>query len=487
MGGFLVRREPRTAPPSHDGDAVAPADALAGGSPATNGCSGGIVFEFVTRVEDTESELCDGQAVPSTSEEDEAEIPGRQPRNMETASSYWLNVRSTMTCMVDQAVLAGQRVSDGMIRDLQEVRTEFRTAVRQVGHSLHRLVDQVDERLDDLESRVNEVYGNRPPPPYPSSVDSAATDDDISHSTADQHPEHDVEAEAALHAGIEDGTSPSTSAINDLNRGGQAATPDEHTNVVTTGRTWLLVDSDSDNAGDPVEDSPTLFETCGEAEKTSTPSEGPPVGIGFPPTPPTAWLRERRSRGAIRYLNWTRILRERRHTEGHRPGGRSRADSPAPWSPELSYLTGTEADGEDGNESCAGWSSSDLTGDTLHTRMIQWEGSEEERAADPDVPDGGQPQLTRDEETTEAMGPAQERRRPSTLPKITERWRGIGGFSGLRGSLRGVTWTDARARERAARRRTTGYFSQENTQTSSEEEAATLGNKRGGDRQATDE
>jgi hypothetical protein len=68
-----------------------------------------------------------------------------------------------------------------------------------------------------------------------------------------------------------------------------------------------------------------------------------------------------------------------RHTEGHRPEGRPRADSPAPWSPGPNDLTGTGTGGEEG-DSCAGWSGSDLAEGDFFMRMMHWEDSEEDRA-----------------------------------------------------------------------------------------------------------
>jgi hypothetical protein len=67
-----------------------------------------------------------------------------------------------------------------------------------------------------------------------------------------------------------------------------------------------------------------------------------------------------------------------RRPEGHRPEGRPRADSPAPWSPGQSYLAET---GEEEGDSCAGWGGSDLAEGDFFMRMMRWEDSEEDRAS----------------------------------------------------------------------------------------------------------
>jgi hypothetical protein len=101
----------------------------------------------------------------------------------------------------------------------------------------------------------------------------------------------------------------------------------------------------------------------GHTVRTSTPTESPPVGIGFPPTSPAAWLQSNMMRGATRYLNIPATPGRASmmgHTEGYWPGGRPRAASPAPWSPGPTYLNETGAGEEEGND-CAGWSGSDST------------------------------------------------------------------------------------------------------------------------------
>jgi hypothetical protein len=108
----------RAAPPGHDGGTAASAQQF-GGRPATTGGSGGI-FDFVTRVVDTDDDLFDSQAVRDTPYESASATRGHRPWISTTISGYWSNRRDTMTDMVEQAVTAGQRASEGMIRDAQK-------------------------------------------------------------------------------------------------------------------------------------------------------------------------------------------------------------------------------------------------------------------------------------------------------------------------------------------------------------------------------
>jgi hypothetical protein len=72
-------------------------------------------------------------------------------------------------------------------------------------------------------------------------------------------------------------------------------------------------------------------------------------------------------------------------------------------------------------------------------------------------------------------------------PKSTRMDSRLGELLGRRGDHRGLTMADVRTSERAAHRRTTGYFTGRDVPTSSEEEATTLRGRPGGDRQSTEE
>jgi hypothetical protein len=94
----------RPAPPDHDGGATA--SALAGGRPATNGGSGGIL-DFVTKVVDTDDDLFHSQAVRDTPDENASAARGYWPGS----GGYWSNLRDIMMNMVELTVVAGQRAS----------------------------------------------------------------------------------------------------------------------------------------------------------------------------------------------------------------------------------------------------------------------------------------------------------------------------------------------------------------------------------------
>jgi hypothetical protein len=100
-------RRATDAPPGHDGGAAAPAGAVGGGRLATNGGSGGMIFDVVTRVEDTSDDLFDSQAVREAPDQG-AHAYGRPPGSC----SYWSNVREVLMHTIERVVMAGQRASE---------------------------------------------------------------------------------------------------------------------------------------------------------------------------------------------------------------------------------------------------------------------------------------------------------------------------------------------------------------------------------------
>jgi hypothetical protein len=190
-----------------------------------------------------------------------------------------------MTDMVEQAVTVGQRASEGMIRDVQEVQGKFRCAIGQVWDRMHRIEDRLDERIDGLENRVNDVHWGGPPPPYPSSADTTTSGDYIDDSLEDSPPANNVALGAVAGANNEeDGDrQASASVVNDLNQAGKSTTSDEYENAREEEQRWqstgfrqgmpvASVDSGSDNEEELSEGTLTLFEACGEAVRTSTPT-----------------------------------------------------------------------------------------------------------------------------------------------------------------------------------------------------------------------
>jgi hypothetical protein len=75
----------------------------------------------------------------------------------------------------------------------------------------------------------------------------------------------------------------SASVVNDLDRAGKSTTSDEYEDATEEEQRWqstewrqgmpvAAVDSGSDNEEELSEGTPTLFEACGEAVRTSTPT-----------------------------------------------------------------------------------------------------------------------------------------------------------------------------------------------------------------------
>jgi hypothetical protein len=110
------------------------------------------------------------------------------------------------------------------------VQGEFRHAIGQAWERIHRIEDRLDERIDGLENRVNDVHLGGPPPPYPSLVDTTTSGDYIDDSLEDSPPVNNVAMGAVANENNEEGRDrqASASVVNDLNRAGKSTTSEEY-------------------------------------------------------------------------------------------------------------------------------------------------------------------------------------------------------------------------------------------------------------------